>query len=126
MSMRWHTQDPASSSGIALTEDLTSLRRQYYAGNRMPSPAGGFLEPLSVRSAPDGSGTVLMECNASSLRYELRIPPATSPERKAVKAQQAGGLLPLCPRHEEPVQRLRRVGDALLCPLCGVRYGTAG
>lgn len=125
MSTGWHTQDPASSKGLPLGEQERTLRQQYYAGNRIPSPNGGFLEPLNVRTEKDGSGTVLMECNASSLRYELHIPKATTRERKDVKAQQAEGLDPACPRHTVPLQRLRRMGDALVCPLCGVRYGRA-
>lgn len=123
MASGWHTQDPASSDGISLEKEARRLRPQYYAGTRIASPNGGFLEPLSVRTASDGSGIVLMECNASSLRYELRIPRATTKERKAVKAEQASGVDPTCPRHVEQPQRLRRVGDALVCPLCGVPFG---
>lgn len=125
MASGWHTQDPASSEGIPLEKEARTLRPQYYAGTRLSSPAGGFLEPLSVRSVADGSGVVLMECNASSLRYELRLPRATTRERKAVKAQQDEGVDPSCPRHVEPAERLRRMGDALVCPRCGVRYGRA-
>jgi hypothetical protein len=123
MASGWHTQDPASSRGIPLEKEARTLRPQYYAGTRMPSPAGGFLEPLNVRREADGSGVVLLECNASSLRYELGIPKATTKERTAVKRELAEGLHPTCPRHTDPAQRLRRIGDTLVCPLCGVRYG---
>ena len=88
----------------------------------MPSPMDGFLAPLRVRSDDDGSGTVIFECSASSLRFSLAIPSATRGEKKKVKKVQDEGDDPNCPRHHPP-QRLNRVGPYLLCPLCGVRYG---
>lgn len=96
----------------------------YYRGGHLPSPMGGFLDPLRVRNESDGSGTVLFECSASSLRYELRIPKATRAEKGVVKAAQEAGEPVVCPRHTEPVLRLRRMGGHLVCPKCGVRYGT--
>ena len=83
----------------------------------------GFLEALHVRQESDGSGRVLMECNASSIRYELPIPKATTRERTLVREQQDEGLEPTCPRHSDPIRRLQRAGQFLICPLCGVRYG---
>ena len=47
-------------------KDLLGL---YYEGNRLPSPAGGFLMVLRVQPEDDGSGSILLECNTSSLRY---------------------------------------------------------
>jgi hypothetical protein len=83
---------------------------------------GGFLEPLRVKAEDDGSGTVFFECSASSLRFSLSIPAASRGEKKGVKEQQDAGEDPVCPRHEPPL-KLNRVGPALMCPLCGVRYG---
>lgn len=83
---------------------------------------GGFLDPLRVRSESDGSGTVLFECSASSLRYELRVPKASRDEKAAVKAAQKADEPVVCPRCE-PARRLRRSGTHLVCPRCGVRYG---
>lgn len=119
----WHTQDPASADGLPLKKGAKALLKAYYRSGHLPSPMGGFLEPLRVRTESDGSGTILLECSASSLRYELTVPKATRAERAAVKqAQEEGGALD-CPRHEGPTQRLRRVEGHLVCPLCGVRYG---
>jgi hypothetical protein len=118
----WHTQDPVGSRGIPLDEGVKELRRQYYAGSRLESPMGGFLEPLRVRVENDGSGTALFECSASSLRFELRLPRATTTERKKVRDAQEDGLEPDCPRHPAGT-RLQRVGSYLVCPRCGVRFG---
>lgn len=106
---------------IPLPDEKSQLRR-YYQGAQMPSPMGGFLEPLRVRSEDDGSGTVIFECSASSLRFALAVPAATRAEKKAIKDAQDAGEDPVCPRHE-PTLKLNRVGQALICPLCGVRYG---
>ena len=84
---------------------------------------GGTLHKLRVRSEPDGSGTVLFECSASSLRYELRIPKATRRDREKVKERQSEGYDPFCPRCVEPPEKLLRSGIYLICPHCGVRYG---
>lgn len=119
----WHTQEPASSEGIRLEKGAKALLQAYYRGGYMASPMGGFLDPLRVRPESDGSGTVLLECSASSLRYELRVPRATRKERAEVKAAQEAGEPLICPRHTEPTRRLQRVGGHLICPLCGVRYG---
>lgn len=119
----WHRQEPVSSQGFPLTKGAKALLETYYRGGRLPSPMGGFLELLGVRHEADGSGTVLFECSASSLRYELRVPRATRAERERVKAAQDAGEPPLCPRHVDPMRRLQRVDRHLACPLCGVRYG---
>jgi predicted RNA-binding Zn-ribbon protein involved in translation (DUF1610 family) len=86
---------------------------------------GGFLEPLSVRQESNGGGTVLLECSASSLRFELSVPKANKDEKAAVKAALETGDLPMCPRHEEEAIRLQRTGGHFVCPRCGVRFGRA-
>jgi len=98
------------------------LQKLYYAGLQLPSPQGGFLEPLRVRPEEDRSASVLLECNTSSLRYVLPIPAATKAEAKAVKEAQDEGMNPYCPRHGPPT-RLTRFGTDLICSLCGVPYG---
>ena len=122
MSTGWHTQAPASDEGIPL-KGGKKLLQQYYAGARLESPHGGTLHMLRIRPERDGSGTVLFECSASSLRYELHIPKATRTDKQKVKDQQDDGRDPDCPRHQEPTEKLIRSGDHLLCTLCGVRYG---
>ena len=108
---------------LELPDQKAQLKR-YYHGARMPSPMGGFLEPLRVRTESDGSGTVILECSASSLRFALAIPVTTRSEKRKIKKSQADGNDPTCPRHDPP-QWLNRVGPYLVCPLCGVRYGRA-
>jgi hypothetical protein len=102
--------------------DAKKLQRLYYAGLQLPSPEGGFLEPLRVRPEDDKSATLLLECNTSSLRYAMPIPAASRTERKKVKDQQEAGEDPTCPRHGA-AQRLIRVGGDLVCTLCGIPYG---
>ncbi|MSR36883.1 MAG: hypothetical protein EXR95_09655 [Gemmatimonadetes bacterium] len=106
---------------MPLPDEKVQLRR-YYMRAQMPSPMEGFLEPLRVRSEDDGSGFVIFECSASSLRFSLAIPAASRGEKKGVKDQKEAGEDPFCPRHEPPL-KLNRVGQNLICPLCGVRYG---
>lgn len=108
---------------LELPDQRAQLKR-YYRGARMLSPVGGFLEPLRVRTEEDGSGALILECSASSLRFVLSIPAATRSERRTIKKSQADGTDPTCPRHH-PSQWLKRVGPYLVCPLCGVRYGRA-
>jgi hypothetical protein len=112
----------ASGEAAPLPQPRKYLAR-FYVGRRLPSPMGGFLEPLRVRTAEDGSGTAFFECSASSLRYQLAVPGATRTERAQVKAQQTEGEDPTCPRHG-PEQRLQRSRHGLVCPACGVSYGT--
>lgn len=107
---------------ILQLDNEKSLLKQYYAGQRMESPAGGFLILLRVRPLEDGSATALLECSASSLRYELAIPKATRTEKKKVKDQLEAGRDPDCPRHG-PGQLLTRAGKELVCSACGVTYG---
>jgi hypothetical protein len=117
----WHTQKPVSSGGLPLKGK--KILEQYYLGQRMESPEGGTLHLLRIRPEEDGSGTVLMECSVSSLRYELRVPKASRAEQTRVKEQQAEGRDPTCPRHTDPLEKLMRSGESLVCPRCGVRYG---
>lgn len=128
MASGWHTQDPVKTRGIPLDKDSKrgkQLLRRYYAGGRMDSPMGGFLEPLGVTPQGDGSGMALFECSTSSLRFTLTIPKATRTETKAVKDALAAGDDPACPRHVDPPRKLQRVGGQLVCAACGVRYGKA-
>ncbi|MEX0837303.1 MAG: hypothetical protein WD101_03150 [Gemmatimonadota bacterium] len=103
-------------------DNRKSLLKQYYAGQRMESPADGFLILLRVRALDDGSAVALLECSASSLRYELPIPKATRTEKKKVKEQIEEGRDPDCPRHG-PGQMLTRAGKELVCSACVVSYG---
>jgi hypothetical protein len=105
-------------------ESSKRLLKAFYAGQRLSSPMGGFLEFLGVRSANGGGAVAFFECSASSLRYELDIPKATRTERRKVREVQDGGGEPDCPRHG-PGHRLVRAGKDLVCPLCGVAYGKA-
>lgn len=109
------------AEAVELPEPKKQLKR-YYDERHMPSPMGGFLEPLRVRTNEDGSGSVFFECSASSLRYRLDVPKATRTERQKVKAVRDRGDDPTCPRHGEE-KRLQRTRDDLVCPACGVRYG---
>ncbi len=105
-------------------ENRKELLRAYYEGQRMESPAGGFLMVLRVRPDEGGGATLLLECSASSLRYELEVPKATRTEKKKVKDQLAEGREPACPRHG-PGQMLTRAGKDLVCSACGISYGRA-
>ena len=105
-------------------DDEKRLLKQYYAGQRMESPNGGFLMLLGVRPI-EGAGAVgIFECSASSLRYEIDIPKATRTERKKVKDVLDEGDDPDCPRHG-PGTRLVRAGRDLVCMACGVAYARA-
>jgi hypothetical protein len=103
--------------------DEKSLLVLYYEGNRLPSPTGGFLMVLRVQPEADGSGSILLECSTSSLRYRLNVNKATRTERTKVREMIEEGREPKCPRHVE--QLLIRVKDDFLCPLCGVRFAKA-
>lgn len=101
------------------------LLQAYYSGERLPSPLDGQLDLLGVREGEGGAGRVLLECNASSLRFVLTIPKATRTEKAKVKeAMEAGDEL-TCPRHGE-YQRLTKSGKNWVCNLCGVSYGKSG
>lgn len=119
-----------SDGGVAAESDrrLTlpnedALLCLYYDGGRLPSPAGGFLVVLGVRPEDDGSGSLLLECTSSSLRYKLSVPKATRSERKQVRTLIDEGGDPKCPRHQGQI--LVRIRHNLACPSCGIRYAKA-
>jgi hypothetical protein len=116
-------QPPAGSPAnpIPLARDKKLLRR-YYAGERLRSPLGGYLDVLGIREAEKGQGQVLLECNASSLRFALMVPKATGAEVAAVKEALEAREEPVCPRHGS-YQRLKKSGRKWVCPLCGVSFG---
>ncbi len=121
---------PHNDRGVAAESDqrLTlpdeeSLLCLYYEGGRLPSPSGGFLMVLGVRPEDEGSGSILLECMSSSLRYEMSVPRATRSERKKVRAMIDEGRDPKCPRHQG--QLLVRIRHDLACSRCGVRYAKA-
>ena len=60
------------------------ILKQYYAGQQIESPNGGFLMLLGVRGG-DGGAVAIFECSATSMRYEADVPKATRTERKKVK-----------------------------------------
>lgn len=97
------------------------LLKLYYAGRRLPSPQGGLLDTLRIRTEPDDSAVILFECNASSLRYVLEVPKATRSERAKVKKMISEGGDVHCPRHG-PEVRLQRTGSGLMCPSCGIPF----
>jgi len=119
---KWHTQEPARFEGQELSAGK-KLLRDYYKRARIESAEDGPLNPLLVTSEDDGTGVVRFECLVSSLRYWVRIPKATRKEKAAVKAQQQEGYSPTCPRCT-PADRLVRNAGYLICPHCGVRYGS--
>ena len=103
--------------------DEDGLLRLYYDGGRLPSPSGGFLMVLGVRLEDEGSGSILLECTTSSLRYRMSVPKATRSERKKVRAMIDDGIDPKCPRHRGQLSVRKR--HDLACPSCGVRYAKA-
>ncbi len=102
-------------------EKARQLLKEYYAGQRMESPNGGFLILLGIRPQEGGKAVGVFECSASSLRYEIVIPKATRTERKKVRDVLQQGGDPDCPRHG-PDSRLVRAGKNLVCSSCGVAY----
>ena len=102
-------------------EKARQLLKEYYAGQRMESPNGGFLILLGIRPQESGKAVGVFECSASSLRYEIVIPKATRTERKKVRDILQQGRDPDCPRHG-PDFRLARAGKNLVCSRCGVAY----
>ena len=121
---------PLNDRGVAVESDQRlilpdedDLLRLYYDGGRLPSPSGGFLMVLGVRPEDEGSGSILLECTSSSLRYRMSVPKATRSERKKVRAMIDDGIDPKCPRHRG--QLLVRKRHDLACPSCGVRYAKA-
>ena len=116
-------EPPAGSptNPIPLPKSKKILER-YYAGKRLESPIGGFLDFLGVREGKDGKGRVLLECNTSSLRYVLYVPKPNKAEKDAVKKALDAGEDLFCPRHGSE-QRLSKSGKNWFCPLCGVSFG---
>ncbi len=104
-------------------DDEKQLRKQYYAGQQIESPNGGFLMLLGIRQGEDGAAAIF-ECSATSMRYEMTIPKATRTERKKVKEVLQAGDDPDCPRHGYGT-RLVRAGNDLVCTYCGVAYAKA-
>ena len=107
---------------LTLSEE-EALLCLYYEGGRLPSPSSGFLMVLGVQLEDDGSGSVVLECTSSSLRYQMTVPKATRAERKKVRDLIGEGGDPKCPRHQG--QLLIRIRDDLACSRCGVRYAKA-
>lgn len=98
------------------------LLKQYYAGQQIASPNGGFLILLGVRPNAKGGASAIFECSVSWIRYEVTIPKATRTEKSKVKEALKKGSEPTCPRHG-PGTRLVRAGRELVCNKCGVSYG---
>ena len=117
-------EDPEGGTRPApiLLED-SALLKTYYAGQRLPSPVGGHLDVLGSRALPDGSARILLECNSSSLRFEIIVPKGTRRDREKVREQIQEGSDPQCPRCR-PQRLMVRAGDALQCP-CGASFGKA-
>ena len=105
-------------------DNAKRLLKQYYTGQRIDSPNGGYLMLLGIKQTEDGVAVAIFECNASSLRYEVVIPRATRLERKRVRDIINAGDDPDCPRHG-PDARLVRAGRDLVCTACGVAYARA-
>ncbi|MDH5590679.1 MAG: hypothetical protein OEZ65_06985 [Gemmatimonadota bacterium] len=102
-------------------DNAKAVLKGYYAGSQIPSPQGGFLMPLGVRTGDGGKGHLILECSASSLRYHVEIPKGTRVERSKVREVLDQGVEPDCPRHGRG-QRLIRMGNDLVCQLCGVAF----
>lgn len=123
---RTKTAAPPAPKGFGVEElaEAKKMERLFCSGRQVPSPMGGFLVPLGVKSEGDGTSTVLLECQSSSLRYQLPIRKATRTERSKVKDQIEEGLDPLCPRGEEGPSLTRR-GNDWYCPRCNIKFGRA-
>jgi ribosomal protein S27AE len=98
------------------------ILESYYAGKRLESPLGGYLDVLGVREGDGGKGRVLLECNTSSLRFVLTVPKATKAEKGKVKEDIEAEDDLFCPRHGSG-QHLAKSGKFWVCALCGVPYG---
>lgn len=109
-------------SNALRVDNEKELLRLHYAGQQIPSPNGGFLLLLGIRSAEDKSAIGIFECSATSMRYEIPVPKATRTERKKVKDAVEDGEDPDCPRHGAGY-RLVRAGKDLVCMHCGIPYG---
>ncbi len=120
---RQETERQQEARPLPLPEAKGSLKA-FYAGARMASPVGGFLEVLRVHPSDDGSAKVILECSTSSLRFEMPIKKATRTERAKIKQSLSEGADPDCPRHGEG-HRLTRAGNSLYCGACGIPFGKA-
>ena len=105
-------------------ENTKALLKNFYAGQQIPSPNGGYLIPLATRAGEKGAALVLFECSSSSLRYQMEIPKATRTERKKVRDVIDSGEDPDCPRHGVG-HRLVRAGKDLICSRCMVAFAKA-
>ena len=105
-------------------DNVKQLLKNFYAGQQIPSPNGGYLLLLGIRPGENGVCHAFFECSSSSLRYQMDIPKATRTERKKVKDVMDAGDDPDCPRHG-PGQRLVRAGKDVVCSLCGIAFGKA-
>lgn len=117
-------QPGSPGNPIPLPRDKKLLQK-YYAGERLSSPMGGQLDILGVREGDRGTGRVMMECNASSLRYVMVIPRATTAEKAEVRKVAEKGDDPHCPRHG-PRQPLSKSGKEWVCHLCAIPFGKVG
>ncbi|MBR43228.1 MAG: hypothetical protein CME18_02245 [Gemmatimonadetes bacterium] len=121
--MRFPDSDRGEHLGDAFRLDREKqLLKQYYAGQQMESPNGGFLICLGIRQEETGDAVGIFECNASWIRYEVTIRKATRTERKKVRDALTSGEEPACPRCVIN-ERLVRAGKALVCNHCGIAYG---
>lgn len=102
-------------------DNVKQLLKNFYAGQQIPSPNGGYLILLGILPGERGAAQAFFECTSSSLRYQMEIPKATRTERKKVKDSMESGDDPDCPRHG-PGNRLVRAGKDLVCNLCGVAF----
>ena len=105
-------------------DNVKQLLKNFYAGQQIPSPNGGYLLFLGMRPGENGGTQAFFECSSSSLRYQMEIPKATRTERKKVKEILDSGDDPDCPRHG-PGNRLVRAGKDVVCSLCGVPFAKA-
>ena len=105
-------------------DNVKQLLKNFYAGQQIPSPNGGYLLLLGIRPGENGACQAFFECSSSSLRYQMEIPKATRTERKKVKEILDSGDDPDCPRHG-PGHRMVRAGKDVVCSLCGIPFAKA-
>ena len=115
---------PEDGSGVLELPEPKKTLNAFFAGAQLNSPMGGVLEILRVQPLDDGSAMLLLECNTSSLRYQLPVKKATRTERSKVKQALEAGADPTCPRHGGR-HRLVRAGDRFVCTTCGIPFAKA-
>ena len=108
--------------GVDRLGESRKMERLHCSGRLVPSPMGGSLMELGVRSEPDGTSTILFECKTSALRFELPLRVSTWRERRKVRVQADEGLDPMCPRGELGPPLVRR-GKDFFCPRCSIMFG---